>query len=134
MVPGTSSLTQDLVRAINGEYSAIACYAKLAEKAPNHEEKKRIMEIRQDEVRHYHIFSQIFTEITGVNPNPQITEKCPATYREGLKSSFKDEQETVDFYLDVAEKTRDLFIKEQFKRAASDEQNHAVWFLWLLNK
>ncbi len=134
MVPGMNSLAQDLAKAINGEYSAIACYAKLAEKAPNHEEKKRIMEIRQDEVRHYQIFSQIFTEITGVNPNPQITEKCPAAYREGLKSSFKDEQETVDFYLDVAEKTQDPFIKEQFKRAAADEQNHAVWFISFLKR
>ncbi|MCM1564550.1 MAG: ferritin-like domain-containing protein [Dehalobacter sp. 4CP] len=132
MVPGTSSLTQDLVRAINGEYSAIACYAKLAEKAPNQEIRKQILEIRQDEVRHYHIFSQIFTEITGTKPNPQMTEECPAAYRAALKSAFQDEQHTVDFYHNVAEKTQDPFIREQFKRAAADEQNHAVWFLWFL--
>ena len=49
-----------------------------------------------------------------------------------LGPAFKDEQETVDFYLDLADQTQDQSIKKVFQRAAADEQNHAVWFLYLL--
>ena len=126
------SLVDDLVKAINGEYSAIYCYGQLAEMAPTQEERNRINEIRQDEIRHYQSISTVYMHITGRQPNPQIVEQCAATYKAGLRASFIDEQETVDFYLDIAEKSSDPHVKELFKRAASDEQNHAVWFLFLL--
>lgn len=133
MYPGTN-LTQDISKAINGQYNAIACYAKLAEIAYTEEERKQILEIRKDEIRHYQVFSQIYISITGAQPTPQITETCPLNYVEGLQSSIKDEQETVDFYLDISEKTQDPFIRDTFKRAAADEQNHAVWFLYFYAK
>lgn len=130
MYSGTDHLTQDIAKAINGQYSAIACYTKLAEIAPNEEARKQILEIRQDEVRHYQVFSQIFNAITGTQPTPRLTETCPTGYKDGLIFAFKDEQKTVDFYLDIAEKAQDPYIKESFRRAAADEQNHAVWFLY----
>lgn len=134
MYPGADHLTQDISKAINGQYSAIACYTKLAELAPTGEERKQILEIRKDEISHYQVFSQIFISITGTQPAPQMTETCPTSYKAGLQAAFKDEQETVDFYLDIAEKAQDPFIKEKFKRAAADEQNHAVWFLYYYTK
>ncbi len=134
MYSNTNYLTQDIAKAINGQYSAIACYTKLAEIAPNEDTRKQILEIRQDEVRHYQVFSQIYTAITGTEPTPRLTEACPKGYKEGLMFSFKDEQKTVDFYLDIAEKAQDPYIKENFKRAAADEQNHAVWFLYYYTK
>ncbi|GAA0133481.1 ferritin-like domain-containing protein [Paenibacillus sp. YSY-4.3] len=127
-----TGLIADIERAINGEYSAIACYEQLAGMAPNEEERNRILEIRKDEIRHFQTFSQIYTSLTGRRPVPHITEKCPSEYSAGLHFAFKDEQETVDFYLDVADKATDPNIKERFKRAAADEQNHAVWFLYLI--
>jgi rubrerythrin len=36
----------------------------------------------------------------------------------------------LDLYLDLAEKAPDPLMKKQIKRAAADEQNHAVWFLY----
>lgn len=102
--------------------------------APTEEEKKQILEIRQDEIRHYQEFCQIYVSVTGTRPTPQITETCPASYREGLQFALKDEQNTVDFYLDIAEKTQDSLISKKFKRAAADEQNHAVWFLYYYTK
>ncbi|KYD11778.1 hypothetical protein B4119_4180 [Parageobacillus caldoxylosilyticus] len=53
---------------------------------------------------------------------------------EGLEYALKDEQETVDFYLDISDETNDPYIKEVFRRAAADEQNHAVWFLYYFIK
>lgn len=134
MYPGTDSLAQDILKAINGQYSAIACYTKLAEMAPTEEERKQILEIRKDEISHYQVFTQIFVAITGTQPSPQITEACPTNYKDGVQFAFKDEQNTVDFYLDIAEKAQDPFVREKFKRAAADEQNHAVWFLYYFIK
>jgi rubrerythrin len=124
------SFLNDLVKAVNGEYAAISCYRRLAKQAPSAEAKKQILEIRDDEIRHFRTFSGIYFTLTGRKPSPQITEKCPEDYRQGLEASFKDEQETVDFYHDVAAQALESYIKEQFQRAAADEQNHAVWFLY----
>lgn len=127
-----SQLISDLQKAINGEFSAVTCYGQLAQMAPNEEIRKKILEIREDERRHLQAFSTFYTNLTGRQPSPQMSEKCANTYVEGLVASFKDEQETVDFYLDIADYAEDISIKETFKRAAADEQNHAVWFSFFL--
>lgn len=130
----TNKLINDLTKAINGEYSAIQCYAKLAQLAPTEMERKRIIEIRKDEKHHFRQFTTIYKMLTGKEATPQVSEGCPNAYINGLDFSFVDEQETVDFYLDVAENTSDNYIKETFRRAAADEQNHAVWFHYFLTK
>ncbi|WP_270584116.1 ferritin-like domain-containing protein [Bacillus smithii] len=123
---------QKIEKAINGQYSAIQCYAKLANMAPTKKEKAKILEIRSDEVRHYQRFTQLYIHLTGKQPSLKKPEECPNTYVEGLKYALEDEQNTVDFYLDIMEKSMDPYIKEVFRRAAADEQNHAVWFLYFL--
>lgn len=127
-------LIQDLIKAINGEYSATQCYAKLAGMAPNDEQRDQIIEILNDEKKHLRQFSQIYTTLTGKQHRPQMVEECGETYIEGLESSFKDEQKTTDFYHEVADEASDPLVKETFRRAAYDEQNHAVWFLYYLGK
>lgn len=129
---GDLQLFADLTKAINGEYSAIICYEQLAKLAPTEEAKKQILEIRQDEIRHYQTFLHIYFMLTGQQHTPQITEQCKQNYQEGLRASFKDEQDTTDFYSNIAANSRDPYINEQFRRASSDEQNHAVWFLYFL--
>lgn len=125
-----AGLARDVAHAINGEYSAIACYGQLMEMAANQKEKERIAEIRNDEIRHYHTFSSIYFALTNQHHSPSITEACPNTYRKGLAAAIEDEQKTVDFYNELADKAVTPYVKEQFRRAAADEQNHAVWFLY----
>ncbi|MTT30681.1 hypothetical protein GMB86_01460 [Terrilactibacillus sp. BCM23-1] len=55
-------------------------------------------------------------------------------YLEVLKFRVEDEQNTVDFYMEIADQSRLPIIKETFQRAAKDEQNHAVWFLLFLTQ
>ncbi|MFS0820896.1 ferritin family protein [Bacillus sp. 1P02SD] len=132
-MPNDTQLVNDIQKAINGEYSAIACYKKLAKMAPSNDERDRILEIRKDEVRHLEEFSRIYTNLTGKNPSYQLIEKCPNNFNAGIEFAFKDEQETVDSYLEISDKAQDPSIKERFRRAAADEQNHAVWFLSFFN-
>ncbi|QIZ10680.1 ferritin-like domain-containing protein [Priestia megaterium] len=129
-----NKLIRELEKAINGEYNAINCYEKLANLAPNEKEKSRILEIRQDESKHYQQFDQIYTRLTGRKSQPKISEECPEVYLNGLEFALQDEQTTVDFYMEVADGTSDPTIKEAFRRAAADEQNHAVWFLYYFTK
>lgn len=127
-------LVNDLIKAINGEYSATQCYEKLAGMAPDAEQRDQIKEILSDEKKHLRQFTQIYSTLTGKQPSPQMNEECSETYIKGLEASFKDEQKTTDFYHEVANETADPVIKKVFRRAAYDEQNHAVWFLYLLGK
>lgn len=123
-------LIADIEKSIHGEYSAILCYEQLAKMTSCEEKKKQILEIRDDEIKHYHTFTKIYYRLTGEKIRPQITEPCPKNFRDGLKFAIQDEQETVDFYLDIADRSKDRYIKRKYKRAAADEQNHAVWFLF----
>lgn len=127
-------IINDIQKAINAEYSAVACYEKLAKKAPTQDERNKILEIQKDERRHLEEFSRIYSNLTGRQPAYKITEECPDKYIAGIEFAFKDEQEAVDFYLDIADKSQDAFIKDRFRRAAADEQNHAVWFLSFFKK
>ncbi|WP_082883796.1 MULTISPECIES: ferritin-like domain-containing protein [Bacillaceae] len=127
-------LAKEIAKAIDGEYSAINCYEVLAKQAPTQEQREKILEIQKDERRHYEEFSQIYLSLTGRQHKPKQIEECPSTYEKGLNAAFKDEQETVDFYLDISDKATNAYIKRIFKRAAADEQNHAVWFLYYLTK
>lgn len=132
MLRQQTKMVSNLEKAINGEYSAIQCYAKLAEMAPSDMAKERIREIRNDEKRHLKVFSQLYTSLTGNQPKPQITEECPDTYKKGLDFAFKDEQEAVDTYLTAADAATNWYVKDAFRRAAADEQHHAVWFHYLM--
>lgn len=125
-------LLKEVARAVNGEYSAIQCYTKLIEMAPTKKEKKIIKEIREDEIRHFHEFSALYMFLIKRQPVPEISEPCPDRYREGLRFAFEDEQDTVDFYLHVADRAKHPYMRHVFRRAAADEQNHAVWFLSML--
>ena len=128
-----TEVLNDILKAIDGEYTAIACYELLANQAPNDEIKKRILEIRNDEIRHYETFWYLYISLTGKQPSPKNTRQCPADYRSGVLAAFTDEQETVDFYHNIARNTDNPVIRDAFTRASADEQNHAVWFLYFLN-
>lgn len=128
------NIVRDLEKAINGEYSAIICYRLLSSQAADEKSKKIIDEIRKDEERHLEVFSQAYLQLTGKKAVPKQTEQCANTYTQGLQLAFEDEQETVDFYNEAADKTKLKNIRHIFRRAALDEQNHAVWFLRLLTK
>ncbi|WP_336045966.1 ferritin-like domain-containing protein [Solibacillus ferritrahens] len=131
--PSLNSIVMNLTKALEGEYNAIRFYEHLAQLAPNDEIKKRILEIRKDEMRHYHGFSYIFTCLTGQQPSPRISEPLPTDLKQGIITAFHDEQEAVEFYHRVARETNIPYISHQFRSNAADEQNHAVWFLYFMN-
>lgn len=127
-------LILDLNKAINGEYNAIRYYEQLAKLAPNEEVKNRILEIQKDEIRHYQGFVYTYTYLTAQQPTLQINETLPQNFKSSILTAFKDEQEAVEFYHRVAREYNIPYISNQFSSNASDEQNHAVWFLFFINQ
>ncbi|GAE07846.1 hypothetical protein JCM10914_4093 [Paenibacillus sp. JCM 10914] len=102
--------------------------------APNATVRDQILEIRKDEIKHYQTFTHLYHTLSGQQPQPTLNENCPKDYSTGVEFSFKDEQHTTDFYLEVYDRATDPIVKEAFRRAAADEQQHAVWFLYFMQK
>lgn len=127
-------IIKDIKRAINAEYSTILCYQKIADRAPAESIRKRILEIQKDEKKHFQVFNHLYTYLTGKHVKPKIIEPCPEDYKQAVEHAFYDEQETVDFYLNIYDRAKTSAVRKAFKRAALDEQNHAVWFLYFLSK
>ncbi|MDD9148718.1 MULTISPECIES: ferritin-like domain-containing protein [unclassified Sporolactobacillus] len=125
-----------IARSISGEYQAVHCYEILMNEAKSEREKRQIAEIRNDEIRHYRIFSSLYLQLTGQAYTVHQTEMCPNTYPEGLRHAIEDEQNTVDFYLESGDKAQNPQVRSIYYRIAKDEQQHAVWFLYFytLNK
>jgi len=128
-----AQLVIEIQKAVNGAYNAVACYAKLANLAPTKEEKTRILGILADAKNHLKIFTQLYINLSGEQPAFQLTDDCPDTYDAGIDFAFLNKQKTVDFYLSLADQIRDTSAREKVRRAAADEQHHAVWFLYFLN-
>lgn len=121
-----------LTTAINGEFTAIHFYEELAKLAPNEETERRILEIRQDEMRHFEAFAHAYMSLTGLPPSPEITADMPTSFKAGVRHSFLDEQETTEFYHRAARESQIAYVSHLFNTASMDEQNHAVWFLYFL--
>lgn len=71
------------------------------------------------------------------NADPPITQEnnCPNNSQAGILSAFKDEQNTIDKYLMNADYLNDYHeLKRVYQRIAKDEQKHAVWYLYLMDK
>lgn len=125
-------LLQDIVKSINGQYNAITCYAQIAEMAPVQQKEKFWGSGR----KRFVITTPSSTSISILpvknprNHSGTLSEKLPGS----PEFALKDEQETVDFYLHIADRALTPYIKQAYMRAAQDEQRHAVWFLFFWTK
>lgn len=122
------NLIQDINKAINNEFSAIHYYTRLAELAPNEQFRQGVLDVRQDEIRHFSRFSRSFLELTGHFPNISLKVDLPESFKKGIQHSIKDEKGTVPFYKEIASKITNPQIQNRFLRAAADEQRHYELF------
>ncbi|RNA68597.1 ferritin-like domain-containing protein [Alteribacter keqinensis] len=122
----------NIARAMNVEYTSIFCLETLAQLAPSLEERERILAIRADEFRHYRMFAELYFNLTGREHTPQMIAVCSNLYERGLKEAFFNKQNNVAEYLNAAEQADVPAVRNSFRRASWDEQNHGVWLLYLL--
>ncbi|MHB1314180.1 MAG: ferritin family protein [Christensenellales bacterium] len=86
--------------AVMGEAQDRMFYEWLMAHAPNEEDKKIIAGIRDDEMRHYTMFRQMYFEMTGKTPLKEQAPAFmpPASYCHGLKDALMGEQNAVVKY------------------------------------
>jgi rubrerythrin len=129
-----SQLAIDIERAIYLKYNAINCYAELSQMAPNNITKANILAIRQDDIKHYEAFRQIYRILTGINLEVKPTQICAKTWDEGIEAAFLNEQLESRFYLKLADESTNQDVKNIFYRAAMEDMIHASWFLYYIYK
>ncbi|REE91554.1 rubrerythrin [Paenibacillus taihuensis] len=125
-------LIPDISRSIIGEVHAYQFYQRLAELAPNEQNRQTILRIQRDEAKHYRWFTMIMSNLGG--QQPQIpTGEVPMTFREGVRTAINHELEAAAFYQDVAYRATDRPIEMHFMHAMHDEQRHASLFQLMLS-
>lgn len=132
-VPGALKLIQD---AVAGETEDRMFYQYLIENAPSEEDKETIMGIRDDEIRHFSLFRQVYFQLTGqMLPPPQnVTFEKPASYCEGLKRALKGEQNAVRKYRRILYALQDRVQINILTGIITDEIRHGILYSYLYSK
>lgn len=125
-----------LSEAISGENSDRLFYSYLIEAAPSQEDKELIASIRDDEMKHFELFRQIYYELVGQAP-PQMKDEGftePASFCQGIKQALLGELGAVEKYRII------LFAMEyrgQINRITeiiTDELRHASLYNFIYSK
>jgi len=116
----------DLQTAINGESEAIEFYNKLLEIAPCEEARDFIRHIRDDEMKHYRMFTQLYISLCGrppvvMEPQVRVTEFC-----RDVKKAVKDELEAAELYRSMLLSTTNMRIRDIMFETMTDEMEHAT--------
>ncbi|GEB77428.1 ferritin family protein [Sporolactobacillus inulinus] len=117
-----------ILNAIKGEATAIDFYGRLAEAAPNAVMRDRILSIRRDEQDHFHLFNQLYEQLTGMQASVSITPVSFGSFSNGLRIAYDDELKDYETYRNLYLNTQDVTIRNILLRAFTDEIKHAIRF------
>lgn len=129
-VPGALKLIQE---AVAGETEDRMFYQYLIENAPSKEEKEIITGIRDDEIRHFGLFRQVYYQLTGqMLSTPQnVTFEKPGSYCEGLKRALMGEQNAVRKYRRILYALIDRVQINILTGIITDEIRHGILYNYL---
>jgi len=123
-------------QALAGETEDRLFYSWLIENAPSDEDKQIISGIRDNEIGHYALFKQLYSEITGVMPQQVQGEQfvIPENYCAGLSRALLGEQNAVVRY-------RNILYAMEFREhinmmieIITDELRHGILYNYLYTK
>ncbi|WP_085524395.1 ferritin family protein [Tuberibacillus sp. Marseille-P3662] len=124
-------LLQSIMKGIQGEAQAIDFYTRLIKQAPNERQRDSIQHALDDEKIHLQQFSQLYTELSGREPNYTFNPVQFRQYHEGLYKAYDSELEAYEMYRDVYLSTTDQRVRDIFLRAFTDEIEHASRFSFM---
>lgn len=132
-VPGALQLIREAVR---GETEDRMFYEYLISVAPTEEEKNIIRGIRDDEIKHFGLFRQIYCELTGqmLPPPEEAVFEKPASYCEGLKRAIQGEQNAVIRYRKILFALQDRVQINKLTEIITDEIRHGSLYNYLYAK
>ncbi|GGK28223.1 hypothetical protein GCM10010965_21350 [Caldalkalibacillus thermarum] len=125
------TLLASIMNGIVGEAQAIDFYSRLIQMAPNERHRQAIQHALDDEKVHLELFSQLYTDLSGQQPQYTFNPVQFQTYQEGLYKAYEGELEAYEEYRNVYLFTMDQRVRDVFLRAFTDEIEHAIRFSFL---
>ncbi|MDV2581962.1 ferritin family protein [Alkalibacillus haloalkaliphilus] len=123
---------QDLKEAIDREYETICFYNELALLSTDIEIQEQAILIRNEEQLHLNEFSNFYFKLTNQVYQPKQTELGLINLSNAIHTAFQQEQQSAKVYLDIADRIKNPYFKDRFKRIAADELRHANWMLYFI--
>ena len=132
-LPDALRLIED---AVMGETEDRLFYQYLISQAPAEQEKDVIGGIRDDEMKHYLLFRQIYQELTGnaLPPAEEVPFEKPASYCEGLRRALMGEQRAVTRYRRILYAMKDRKHINMLTEIITDELRHFGLYNYLYAK
>jgi rubrerythrin len=122
--------------AVAGENEDRLFYQYLINTAPSEEDKEIIRGIRENEITHFGLFRQIYSQLTGkMLPVPEeATFEEPASYCEGIQRAIKGEQNAVVKYRKILFAMQNRVHINMLTEIISDEIRHGILYNYLYTK
>lgn len=122
--------------AVSGEAEDRLFYEYLISVAPNDEEKDLIKGIRDDEIKHFGYFRDLYKELTGSTlPATSNGEfKKPKSYCDGLKNALLGEQRAVQKYRKILFALTNRTQINKLVEIITDEIRHGIIYNYLYSK
>jgi len=128
MYTGQPDLVRRIRDAMADERHDAAFYAILIDMAPE-KDKELIRGIREDELKHYRMFSDMYAQLTGSVVNvPEPTVSKPRSYKDGLEQAIMGETRAVEEYRIILIEAPFWYMKDWMYIIITDEQKHADRF------
>ncbi len=135
--PQNFPMALQLIReAVSGEREDQMFYSYLISIAPTQEDKKIITGIRNDEMKHFGLFRQIYFELTGqmISPSQQGEFKRPSSYCQGIKQALLGELAAVEKYRKILFALQNRRHINMLTEIITDELRHANLYNLLYSK
>ncbi|NJD03144.1 MAG: ferritin-like domain-containing protein [Ruminiclostridium sp.] len=131
-----SDALKSIQEAVTGEAEDRKFYQYLIDNAPSNEDKEIITGIRDDEIKHFSLFRQVYYQLTGqMLPQTQdVTFQKPASYCAGIKKALLGEQNAVRKYRRILFALQDRVQINILTEIITDEIRHGSLYNYLFTK
>lgn len=125
-----------LHEAVAGETEDRLFYQYLIQNAPSNEDKEIIAGIRDDEIGHFRLFGQVYSQLTGqpLSPPQNVTFEKPSSYCEGIRKAIRGEQNAVRKYRRILYALQDRVQMNILIGIITDELRHGILYNYLYSK
>lgn len=132
-VPNARLLIQE---AASGEIEDNEFFNYLIDNASNEEDKHIISSIRDDEIKHFKLFNEMYFQLTSKNIAQQANKQfvAPKSYCEGLKRALFGELKAVEKYRYIIYATQSSYHINMLIEIITDEIRHSSLFDYLYTK
>lgn len=122
--------------AINDELRDNKFYADLANSARDIDDKKTLEQMSLDEKKHYEMFSDIYSKLTGeeYTPDKIMTKEISSNFVNNIPGAINGELEGVEAYRPILFALENQQFKNYLTEIITDEQNHAARLNFIFSK